>query len=182
MNEKEIEEFHKKQSDLIYSVRKAFDEKTDRGVCIMASDLLDNLLKELLNLKLIGSNNLKEDLFSYTGPLGTFSSRQKLAYSTGLLHKETYDDLQIIRRIRNKFSHSHLHLDFNTNKISNEIKNMVSHIYNVKESEPRNVFTNTIIGVAVAIYGSQLLAENFKSIQKPDFLNEEFKQKIKPDS
>lgn len=145
----------------------------------MASDLLDNLLKELLDLKLIGSKNLKKDLFNYSGPLGTFSSRQKLAFSIGLIHKETYDDLDIIRNVRNKFSHSHLHMDFKTEKVRNEIKRMVSHIHNVEMAEPRNIFTNTVIGVAVAIYGSQLLAEKFKSIDKPEFLNEDFKQKVK---
>lgn len=182
MTENEINNFHEKQSELILSVRKAFDLETDRGVCIMASDLLDNLLKELLNLKLLGSNNLKKDLFDYSGPLGTFSSRQKLAFSIGLIHRETFDDLEIIRNVRNKFSHSHLHMDFNTEKVRNEIKRMVSNIHNVETAEPRNIFTNTVIGVAVAIYGSQLLAEKFKSIERPDFLDGDFKQEVKQNS
>jgi DNA-binding MltR family transcriptional regulator len=45
------------------------------------------------------------DVDGSEAPLSNFSARIKTAYCLGLITKKEYDDLNLIRKIRNKFAH-----------------------------------------------------------------------------
>lgn len=72
----------------------------------MGSAILEELLERLLKKYFISSkeNNYKNH-FESSGFLSSFSSKVNLSYMLGLISKELYEDLEIIRNLRNKFAH-----------------------------------------------------------------------------
>jgi DNA-binding MltR family transcriptional regulator len=51
-------------------------------------------------------NVSKDLLFGFNAPLGTFSARTKAAYVMGLIERKEYEEINIIRKIRNEFGHN----------------------------------------------------------------------------
>jgi len=62
-----------------------------------------------------------KELFRPYAPLSTFAAKIQLAYGYGLISKEDYCDIEIIRKLRNDVAHSKKHFTFE----SIEIKNLV---------------------------------------------------------
>jgi DNA-binding MltR family transcriptional regulator len=100
------------------NIRIELQKESERGSVLLAASYLENLLEEVLRKKLIGNKKHLDDLFDYSGPLGTFSSRISIAYSMGILLDDEFNDLSIIRKIRNDFSHKPTIIKFSDQKIS----------------------------------------------------------------
>jgi DNA-binding MltR family transcriptional regulator len=80
----------------------------DRELAIVASSLMDDVLKDLLLSCIVDiSENHKKSLFDISAPLGTFSARINLSGAFGFISKKQRDDLNCIRNIRNEFAHSY---------------------------------------------------------------------------
>lgn len=97
--------------------RRELLKESDRGCALLAASHLDATLQKLFEVKLIGTKKEQKQLFDYSGPLGSFSSRIIMAYSMGIISKNYLHDLQIIRKIRNDFGHSPLIINFDDPKI-----------------------------------------------------------------
>jgi len=87
------------------------DKESDRGLALVAADYLSNLLEALLRQVFVddGTANTKEvldDLFRESGALGSFDIKIRLAYLMGLIGRDTYHALGLIREIRNIAAHS----------------------------------------------------------------------------
>ena len=89
-----------------------FQQETDRAAAVLGAAYLDQALEHLLRKRLLGGNKLKGELLGTDKPLGSFSARIKVAFAIGSLHKAAYDDLEIIRRIRNEFAHQTMGFSF----------------------------------------------------------------------
>jgi len=86
-----------------------FQKETPRAAVIIYSAFLDSLLRDLIGSfmvddakkvdKLLGTDDGSET------PLSSFSTRIKTAYCLGLVTKKEFDDLNLIRRMRNRFAH-----------------------------------------------------------------------------
>jgi DNA-binding MltR family transcriptional regulator len=102
-------------------------EESDRGCVLVGAAILERRLEDIFR-HVFDRNGiakkLQDALFDANGPLGTFSSKAKLAYSLGLIPKNTYEDLDAVRRIRNDFAHSVDSVDFIGNKVSGVIESM----------------------------------------------------------
>ena len=98
--------------------------ETDRGVVLVVAAFLDEQLEMLLTRHFIDDAKVARELLSNNGPLATFSSRIKLAYCLDLMHPEQYSDLQIIRKIRNEFAHSHTPADFSSDRVRDLCANL----------------------------------------------------------
>jgi DNA-binding MltR family transcriptional regulator len=95
-----------------------FQAETDRGTTIVAAAYLDDLLEVMFRKHFAGkSEKLVDTILSENGPLGTFSSRIKLAYCLDLIRDDQFSDLEIVRNIRNEFSHQHADLRFDAQPI-----------------------------------------------------------------
>ncbi len=77
----------------------------DRVVAIIGAAFLDAILERLIASFLIDNKEAGE-LFTYPGPFDSFGARIKAAYVLGLLTREEYHDLTIIKEVRNEFAHS----------------------------------------------------------------------------
>jgi hypothetical protein len=101
----------KKRGDLqSISVPKALADlvhghESDRVVVIVGAAFLDAILERLIASFLIEGKESKE-MFEYPNVFGAFGARIKVAYVLGLLTREEYHDLKIIKDVRNDFAHS----------------------------------------------------------------------------
>lgn len=82
-----------------------FNLESDRGAALVAASLLDERLKGILKAFFLNSRVSDELLTGYNAPLGTLSSRTSLAYALGLIQKNEFDEITLIRKIRNEFGH-----------------------------------------------------------------------------
>jgi hypothetical protein len=74
---------------------------------LLEQPILDSSLKTLLESSFIEDFKVVSYLLDNDGPLGTFSSRRKLAYLLGQIAVTEYRELELIRKIRNDCAHSH---------------------------------------------------------------------------
>lgn len=81
--------------------------ESDRAVVLVVTNDIEQGLRALfttLSRRRL-TKELEKEVFDFNGPLGTLSSKIKLAYVLGLLGKQTYQDLQRLRKLRNEVAH-----------------------------------------------------------------------------
>ena len=92
--------------------------ESDRGAAIMGSALVEAMLIEAIIFALVNKDN-RQSLFEDKGaPLSTFSNKTIIAYALGLIDSTIKDEIDVIRQIRNAFSHALLPINFNTPEIN----------------------------------------------------------------
>lgn len=86
-----------------------FDElgsESERGAAILASVWIEYLLERKLRAHFTkGNSETRRKLFDLNGPFSAFSSKILVAHSLDWIDSSTCDDINLIRKIRNKFAH-----------------------------------------------------------------------------
>jgi mannitol operon repressor len=77
--------------------------ESPRAAVIIASAFLDAQLRAILSNSLIDNPKVVNDLLE--SDLRDFSTRIKMVYCMGLISESIFHDLNVIRKIRNKFAH-----------------------------------------------------------------------------
>jgi len=95
-----------RQSDDFKGFLDEFDAETERAAAILAAAFLDEHLKTLIEGFLVEEPKEVDGLLGVNRPVGGFSSRIHAAFCMGLLGRDEYHDLLIIRDVRNKFAHN----------------------------------------------------------------------------
>jgi DNA-binding MltR family transcriptional regulator len=119
-------------------------KETDRGCAMIVAALLDDKLAQLLRTCMIQDAKYGEEIASFfrgSEPLGSFSSRIKLAHYLNLISRQVRQDLDIIRKIRNDFGHKLEFEDFNTPSIKARCMNL-QHDLMEENQNPREKFIN----------------------------------------
>jgi DNA-binding MltR family transcriptional regulator len=104
-------------------LNRTFEEvfkQTDRASAIVSSALLEELLERLVLAFLMDHQAAKRDLFDGMTPLSTMSAKINLAYYLGLLEQNEFEDLKLIKNIRNDFAHSFETINFETQRIKDK--------------------------------------------------------------
>jgi len=96
----------------------------ERALVLTLAAFAEDSLGELLSAFMIPSSASKDLLTGFNAPLGTFSSRIKACYAFGLISKGQFDDLQHLRVIRNKFSHTWRPISFADPAVAGHIKSI----------------------------------------------------------
>lgn len=137
----------------VFEFRKNLSSETDRGLVLMAVAYIDERLTILLEKYFVNDKSIIKTLFDATGPLGTFSSKLKLAYSIGLLPKNIYTDCNKIRKIRNSFAHVSKPMSFKDEPIKSQCHSLVVHgIDNHNRTKVR--FTRSVMSILLEIEDS----------------------------
>jgi DNA-binding MltR family transcriptional regulator len=112
-----------------------------RGCALVAGALLDERLLELIQARMVprATANKFDSFFGGYGPLATFAARTHLAYLLGFIADNVYQDLCVIRDVRNRFAHSAEDIDFNDNKIKTGCAKLL-HYAKQRASEPQAQF------------------------------------------
>lgn len=106
-----------------------FDEvkkESDRGAILLCAAWLDDALALLLRNRLTDDSAIVDKLFGIDQPLGTLSSRIKMAYCLGLIDEDVRKDLDTIRGIRNEFGHVRKPLSFEDQSIKDRCNNLIA--------------------------------------------------------
>jgi DNA-binding MltR family transcriptional regulator len=82
-----------------------FDRETDRGVALLAVAFLDDVLDVMLRAVMVDEPEVVNRLMGTGRALESFGSRTHLAYCLGLLGRDVYHDVNLIREVRNDFAH-----------------------------------------------------------------------------
>ena len=100
------------KDDSLDDWNKFFEElqnESPRAAVIIAGAFLDSQLRDLLSSFLVDDPKIVDEFLGSDKnpdrPLSSFSSRIKAAYCLGLIGKSIYQDLNVIRTIRNRFAH-----------------------------------------------------------------------------
>jgi mannitol operon repressor len=88
-----------------HRVMHEIDTESPRGRVMVATAMLDDLLGKSIAARLVDSTEVGKLLDGFNAPLGSFSARIVAALGLGVISKREFDDLQIIRKIRNDFAH-----------------------------------------------------------------------------
>ena len=85
----------------------ALSDESDRACVILVASWVYHFLRIKLAHEFDkGNADARSELFSSNGPFATFSAKLNVAFCAGWIDRDVYDDLQVIRRMRNKFAHS----------------------------------------------------------------------------
>jgi hypothetical protein len=88
-------------------VSEALSQESDRACVILVASRSDYLLRiKLAHEFSRGNSDARSALFSSSGPFSTFSAKLNAAFCAGWIDRDVYDDLQVIRKLRNEFAHS----------------------------------------------------------------------------
>lgn len=93
----------------------------ERGLILALSAFAEESLGHLLESFMLPNLAAKKLLDGFNAPLGTFSARIQAAYALGLITAEQFDNLELMRKIRNEFAHSWKGVSFKNQKIASYI-------------------------------------------------------------
>ena len=99
------------------------NDESSRGKAIISGSYLDDLLSNIIASFLIVGSSSKRLLEGYSPPIGSFSARIDMAYSLGLIKEKEKHELDLIRKIRNRFAHD-VNCNFDDPKIIDWCKNL----------------------------------------------------------
>jgi hypothetical protein len=94
-----------------------FHGESDRGAAVLAGGFVENFLGVYLKSYVV-DEKVGRDVFDAMGPLSSFSQRTAMARAFGYITRRQYDDLTLIRQIRNHFAHHPLEATFVTPKVA----------------------------------------------------------------
>ncbi|WP_146184921.1 hypothetical protein [Agromyces badenianii] len=80
-------------------------QQSDRGLAVLGSAGLEFLLEQLLRARILDRSDTSQ-LFGGSGAFSTFSARIAAVFAMGLISRDEHGDLQTIRKIRNRLTHS----------------------------------------------------------------------------
>jgi len=102
-------------------------KESDRGAVIVGAALLDsaleNYLRDVFTMHRVSKKNV-DAMFDLSGPLSSFSSKSLICYGFRMITKDIFDDLSVIRRLRNRFAHSTADVDFSSEDIASIVKKL----------------------------------------------------------
>jgi mannitol operon repressor len=151
-----------------------FDElhsETDRSAAIIVAAFLDEHLKQLLINYFVNDEKETDLLLSSDAALGSFGARIRAAYCLGLLPKEYFQPLKIIKDIRNAFAHQLHGRAFNDRDLAARCERLKSFmpIKPRVPGTPRMLFESAAIFILmdISVRALTVLAKRCKSPNKP---------------
>jgi hypothetical protein len=94
-----------------------FQARNDRGAAILLGTYLETALEEAIESAMHIRHWQRRRFFGLTGLLSSFANKTLMAYALDIIGSETFANLDHIRRIRNAFAHSKVHVSFKTKEI-----------------------------------------------------------------
>ena len=103
--------------------KKELPSESNRGQVMVVSAYLEDLVERALRVFLPNSDAKKSLLDGAMAPISKFAAKTSLAHCLGLLTQQEYNNLTIVRKIRNKFAHK-VHISFETPDVAALVANL----------------------------------------------------------
>ena len=94
-----------------------FNEESDRGAVLTAAAFLEDRLEDILQRFLTDEPESMQLLSGFNAPLGTFHAKIVACFALGLIQRNEFDELTVMRKIRNEFAHSWTGVSFESQKV-----------------------------------------------------------------
>ena len=150
------------------------DKESDRGCALVATAILDEKLKELLSALFIRDCKLQNEMLSGVGPLSSFAAKAKLSYLLGIVTKDEYKNIKLVKKIRNIFAHDPDDIHFDDDRIHDICSNLTMNILREDIDDPRRIYTLVvsimmeIIDYRLEIVKQRVLSNIYSSILEID--------------
>ncbi|PYS20758.1 MAG: hypothetical protein DMF72_20090 [Acidobacteria bacterium] len=122
-----------------------FQKETDRSTAIIGAAFLDEHLKQLLANFMVDDSNEVKQLLSQESPLGSFGARIRAAYCLGLISRQYFESLKLIKDVRNAFAHQLHGLTFENKDVADACKKLqaLQPLKSRFAQTPRQMFVNS---------------------------------------
>lgn len=130
-------------------------QETDRGLPLVATALIDELLQETLRAFFCENASVAYLLDEGNAPLGTFSARIHACHALGLIDTFEYSEVSLLRKVRNLFAHSKHGFDFKNERVQglcSTLKSDLPQDENYPLNDPRFRFTNSSVCLVLRLY------------------------------
>lgn len=101
-----------------------FNKESDRGAALNAAAVLDDWLQNILEVFFADNKSGRDLISGFNAPLGTFAAKAAAAHALGLLQDNEYQEITLIRKIRNEFGHSWKGVSFESHKVANFVNQL----------------------------------------------------------
>lgn len=102
------------------------DRQEDRAAAIIAGAYLEDFVADAIKTRLLSDEQVINDFFNGMGPLATFSAKIEMAYLLNVTTKECRQVMHIVRKVRNEFAHNLSPVTFETPRIKDMCRHLVS--------------------------------------------------------
>jgi len=103
--------------------------ESDRGCVLIAAAYLDDTLEMLLRTYFANDaasvRKAVDPLFSGLGPLSSLSAKTKLAFALKLIDPHQFHNLEMVRKIRNRFAHSFEGAALSSQELADQISSLI---------------------------------------------------------
>ena len=131
--------------------RTSLIEESDRGSVLMAAAFIEDKLGYLLESYFVENEKICKQLLKGNGALATFSSKIDLTFLLGLIPKNIFDDLHLLRKIRNEFAHTASKISFDTPSIKNRTKALSALSQEMLRDNTKAYFMRSMTTILTAI-------------------------------
>ena len=100
-----------------------YHEESDRAAAVLAGSFLEGFLAKFLRHFLTKEPEV-DKLFEAYGPFNTFAARADSSFAIGLIHRDVWEDLRLIRRVRNHFAHHPIETSFTASPVRDWCANL----------------------------------------------------------
>jgi DNA-binding MltR family transcriptional regulator len=139
-----------------------FRRESDRATAILGAAYLDEEILQLLTEFLVDDEMEVRELLDNEKPLGAFGARIRAAYCMGLISKEDFQDLKLIKTIRNEFAHQLHGLSFDDESIASKCMKLQAH-KRAKKNRPsstRDMFIHSTMFILMELNFRMIIIEN----------------------
>lgn len=124
------------------------EQKDERSIALIGGTFCEMALEQILKAFLPDDEKDVQKLFEFNQPLGSFSNKISMAFCLGLIDKLIRRDLDLIRKIRNKFAHD-LYASFANHQISQWCRELKFHQISMIRKAPADAVELEIFQVGV---------------------------------
>jgi mannitol operon repressor len=105
------------------------EHETDRAAAILAGSMLDELLRQALEMFFVDEPKEVDLLLNSEQPLGSFGARIRTAYCLGMLTSDEFTALGLVKAIRNYFAHELHGLSFDDPDMATKCSRLKSLVF-----------------------------------------------------
>jgi hypothetical protein len=155
-------------SDQISAFLEELKTQSDRGVAVVAAAMLEELLELIILARLIEiPSRRKEALFDkMNAPLSSLSAKIEVAFALGVINEGARTAMHLVREVRNKFAHRLEPLSFKHEEVAQLIRNGATPTIKSMNKPPKEMFLDTIQGLALVLYGTLAADIRIKSLEE----------------
>ena len=135
----------------------SLNKESDRAIPLISAAIIEEILHRTLKAFFCDVAASKKMLEGFNAPLGTFSSKLDACYALGLIDEYEFNEINLIRKVRNEFAHTAYDADFNIQKVKDLCMTLKSSLPANTEEEAkvfsaRSRFNNAAICLLVGLY------------------------------